>query len=548
MTAPDDFNGYRTHFCSVSPSRVSMPWREAAITTALLFTTSLAGCAALDAHSETAATPAESSEVTPTGRTVELDAWAENVEQELWRGFTGKFWAFCFEPRPGSEDAVEYVRPGEKCSVPGPTIRVDQGDRVVVNFRNPHDFPHTIHWHGQLVPNDADGVPGVTQDTVTPGNEYRYEFLAKREGSLMYHCHVDTQHHVFMGLYGAFIVEPQDKSHEPEVDRDVYLMLSHANRTMMDAKAGGHHGGTSGMDHGGGGMSSGEPGKQNGAFDPEFDVYMINGRSFPLTVEDPASFVKVREGERVRMRLANIGYLAETMHLHGHDMLVTHKDGLPLPDPYYVDTLPILPGERYDVVIEANNPGKWVFHTHYPTHVSNDHQYPGGMLTQFVYEGHEDQKFQAELPGGQPGGGMGGHEGMAGMGMNDAPPEMEMFTYRQREEGNVTAVDYRERFTFPVESTYANRLTINATLTQATQVDELTLTLRSAQGEVLSERTLSAAAPAATLEVDEFPDVGDYVVELSGRGVGASFRIEIAVEYVRPVSQGAEPSGGGGHH
>src|SRR5207244_4171804 len=110
-------------------------------------------------------------------------------------GLKANLWAFCAEPVDPSDQysaaAVEAFTPlpGDaphlspdlrgKCSVPGPTLRVHQGDRVIVEFAHSHFHPHTIHWHGQYVPNDMDGVPGETQAAVPSGGSITYDFIAK---------------------------------------------------------------------------------------------------------------------------------------------------------------------------------------------------------------------------------------------------------------------------------------------------------------------------------------------------------------------------------
>lgn len=83
------------------------------------------------------------------------------------------------------------------------------------------------------------------------------------------------------------------------------------------------------------------------------------------------------------------------MHIHGHSMLVTHRDGYELSAPFRVDTLGIMPGERYDVLVEADNPGFWVFHDHVGLSVMNDDQAPGGMFTMIGYQGFLDQQWDA---------------------------------------------------------------------------------------------------------------------------------------------------------
>jgi FtsP/CotA-like multicopper oxidase with cupredoxin domain len=92
--------------------------------------------------------------------------------------------------------------------VPGPELRVKQGDRIRVTLVNRLPASTTIHWHGYPLPNAEDGVAGLTQNAIEPGRSYTYEFVASIPGTYWYHAHQDTEHQVPMGLYGALVVEP----------------------------------------------------------------------------------------------------------------------------------------------------------------------------------------------------------------------------------------------------------------------------------------------------------------------------------------------------
>src|SRR5688572_5997189 len=192
-----------------------------------------------------------------TGKTVHLKAQVVDYDAELYPGLNAWLWAFCFAPVDPNDaysaNAIEgwtwlagdkavdsagnpLPEGTGKCSVPGPTLRVRQGDRVIVEFENRHFHPHTIHWHGQFVEWNSDGAPGVSQDSVVSGAAFTYDFIASRAGSLWYHCHVDTQFHVQQGLYGMIIVEPQDKTYEPkDIDAEHVMILSTANRNTVEA-------------------------------------------------------------------------------------------------------------------------------------------------------------------------------------------------------------------------------------------------------------------------------------------------------------------------
>lgn len=221
--------------------------------------------------------------------------------------------------------------------VPGPTLRVTEGDRVRILFKNELKESTAIHFHGVLVPNSMDGVPYITQPPVKPGGTFTYEFVARNPGSHMYHSHHAAQRQVPMGLLGAFIIEPKNKSAEPKVSQDVVIVVN------------------------------------DGPL-----AYTINGKGFPAT--EP---VVAKPGEWIRIRLMNEGLLIHPMHLHGMPMKVIAKDGYPVPQPYVVDTLNIAPGERLDVLVHATEAGVWAFHCHILNHVESDHGMHG-MVTALI--------------------------------------------------------------------------------------------------------------------------------------------------------------------
>lgn len=353
---------------------------------------------------------------------------------------------FTLEVRPGTSDtialyemndggdmrvvAMGFMTPDQDTlTVPNPEIRVREGDTVRLRLINNNPLPHTIHLHGGLVDWEMDGVPFLNQMPVEQGQEFLYVFEDLKAGTYFYHCHVDTAHHVDLGMYGAFVVEEHEPQHD--ADREYVLMLDewdnchvHGNldpvensennaaiferqecmqRFLTDNVAQNQAASpvTQQLCDAGpppeirealGCDSHGDPPPgttprgwwpmSHPVYAPEYNTYLINGKAFPDT--EP---IVGREGERIRLRLVNVGEQMHSMHLHGHSMLVTHRDGYALPDPFRVDTLGIMPGERYDVVIALDNPGLWLFHDHVSLHMMNDHQDPGGMATCIAYQG-----------------------------------------------------------------------------------------------------------------------------------------------------------------
>lgn len=267
------------------------------------------------------------------------------------------------------EEVTEHVAPDLDYKVfafdgqvPGPLIHVKQGDDLIVHVTNNTTLPHTIHWHGthQMDSWQNDGVPGVTQEAIQPGDTFTYKFNADRPGTLWYHCHVNVNEHVgIRGMWGPMIVDPKDPIPiEKTVTKDVIMMLS-----SWESKNGEKYG------------------EGSTPYEVE-DYFSINGKSFPLTQP-----IRVKKGDVVRVRFIGAGGEFHEMHSHGHDMLITHKDGLPLTNPYWVDTILVGPGERYDAIITMNNPGRFIFHDHIDHHVTARGKHPGGPITVIEYDG-----------------------------------------------------------------------------------------------------------------------------------------------------------------
>jgi FtsP/CotA-like multicopper oxidase with cupredoxin domain len=236
--------------------------------------------------------------------------------------------------------------------VPGPEIRVREGDIIRVVLTNHLPDGTTIHWHGLPVPNAMDGVPEVTQKPVMPGETFVYQFEARLAGSYIYHSHVSYQ--LDQGLYGPLIIEP---SHPREVyDREFTLLLE--DWVMKD------EGGIAdtkrrppmgmmmrGMMRRRGRLSTrGRP-----LLEPVYDGYAVNGRVYPTMKP-----LIVNKGDRVKLRLLNPSSASiYDLQLAGHSLTITHVDANPI-KPVETDVLRIGMGERYDAEFVANNPGHWL--------------------------------------------------------------------------------------------------------------------------------------------------------------------------------------------
>jgi FtsP/CotA-like multicopper oxidase with cupredoxin domain len=243
--------------------------------------------------------------------------------------------------------------------IPGPEIRLKEGERVRIVLKNMLQEPTTIHWHGVDVPARMDGVPQISQTPVAPGGTFIYEFEARPSGTRWYHTHAQEHRQLDLGLYAPLVIEPA----RPDAfafDREYTLVLDDwvtgTGRPLprtQEGTAGGRGRMAEMMRRmmGRGGMG----GMRASGDTPAYDIMTINGKAYPATRP-----LAVRKGERVRLRLIN----ASSDHTHvirlaGHTLTVTHTDGNPLTQGVPVEAVSIAPGERYDVLFVANRPGAW---------------------------------------------------------------------------------------------------------------------------------------------------------------------------------------------
>jgi len=233
---------------------------------------------------------------------------------------------------------------GYNATWPGPRLSVTEGDRVRAIFTNKLHESTGVHFHGQRLPNNMDGVPHITQDPIQPGDSFTYEFVARTPGSHMYHSHHNATDQVGRGLLGAFIVEPKD----PAKRYDRLYGVSQDIVWISNDSLGG---------------------------------FTINGRGFPATTPIVATL-----GDRIAIRFMNEGSMMHPWHLHGMPMRVVARDGYPLGSAAFTcDTLGVNPGERWDVIIDCEEPGAWAFHCHILPHVEGaDGMF--GMVTALVVQ------------------------------------------------------------------------------------------------------------------------------------------------------------------
>jgi FtsP/CotA-like multicopper oxidase with cupredoxin domain len=226
---------------------------------------------------------------------------------------------------------------------PGPRIQVTEGDRIRAIFKNNLPESTGIHFHGQELPNNMDGVPLITQDPIKPGDSFTYEFTAKTTGSHMYHSHHNATDQVGRGLLGAFIVQPKNPADRYERKYNVTQDIIWISNDSLGG-------------------------------------FTINGRGFPATTP-----IVAKLGDTIAIRFMNEGSMMHPWHLHGQPFHVVARDGYPLAAPFYCDTLGVNPGERWDVIIECKALGAWAFHCHILPHAEGTNGM-FGMVTALVVQ------------------------------------------------------------------------------------------------------------------------------------------------------------------
>jgi FtsP/CotA-like multicopper oxidase with cupredoxin domain len=266
---------------------------------------------------------------------------------------------------------------------PGPTLEAVEGDHLRIYVTNRLPAPTTVHWHGILLPAGMDGVTGLSQAPIQPGETFMYEFKLNQYGTYMYHSHFDEMTQQGLGMMGMFIIHPR-KPVGPKIDRDFAIMLSEWAI---------------------------EPGtrRPNTLEMTDFNVLTMNSRAFPGTAP-----LVVQKNQRVRIRFGNLGAMHHhPIHLHGFTFRITETDGGPVPESaqWPGNTVLVTVGATRAVEFVADAPGDWAMHCHMTHHAMNQmgHDVPN-MIG--VDAGGLDSQVRSVLPGYMT---MGQH-GMGGMG------------------------------------------------------------------------------------------------------------------------------------
>jgi len=239
-------------------------------------------------------------------------------------------------------------------TVPSPVIEANQGSNVAVTLNvSMMSSPHTIHFHGLDVNQQNDGVP-ATSFEVNGGSSYTYRFTAPHAGTYMYHCHVDTNQHFEMGMFGTVIIRPSDGStnriwnNGPTFDKEYIWQLT----TFDSSWHSGGGGGMGGMGGGGGGT-----GPQFARYRP--DYFMINGRDGTNARTDSTTAITAGAGQRVLVRVQGTSNMPGIVNMGGLPFEVVASDGRPLAQSYTTTELLCCAGERYDIILTMPSSGQY---------------------------------------------------------------------------------------------------------------------------------------------------------------------------------------------
>ncbi len=263
-----------------------------------------------------------------------------------WKVIDGvKVYHLVAEPVPTHEFAPGLVANcwGYNGQTHGPTIEAVEGDRVRIYVTNKLPAPTSVHWHGILLPNGMDGVAGLNQKAIKPGETFKYEFTLRQHGTHMYHSHHDEMTQMALGMMGLFVIHPRNPK-GPRPDRDFAILLS---EWRID-------------------VGSGRPNPNEMT---DFNLFTFNAKAFPGTAPLVAKL-----GDRVRIRLSNLSAMDHhPIHLHGYQFKITETDGGQIAESaQQVETTALVQvGSTRTFDFVADEPGDWAMHCHMTHHVMN---------------------------------------------------------------------------------------------------------------------------------------------------------------------------------
>jgi len=331
------------------------------------------------------------------------------------------FWAFAPKSVGMATEDLVSLKAQPSLRMPSPTIRVEQGDRVKITLENTHYLPHTIHLHGVDHPfqkedgEGNDGVPHNSEMEVMPGESRTYEMRLRHAGTMFYHCHVQTQSHVLMGLNGMIVVEENRPNNWLQTLNIGAGQVRHPSVAVRERYSREYDMVYQDVDYDMHNIikTSNDPRVISRRLHQTFNVtqrmpeaFLLNGRSSPYTLRE--SLVVVKENERVKMRVLNSGSESVFLHPHGHKVIQTALDGVDLAPAARIqrDVVLIGPAQRVDLELAAVNdglnsygPGAWMMHDHREQAVTTNGIDMGGNMGMIVYEQFLDENGMPKMAG-----------------------------------------------------------------------------------------------------------------------------------------------------
>lgn len=382
---------------------------------------------------------------------VELNGHSPDIPEPLPAFFIGPgiqpgFWVFAPKISGMATKNSETIEANELLRVPSPVIRVEQGDTVQVILENTHYFPHTIHFHGVDHPyshhegHGNDGVPETSELPVMPGESRTYEFSQfaeagfhtghgevmpgtsrtfemspRQPGTMFYHCHVQPQHHIHMGLQGMFVVEENRPNnwvqtlnigaghvrHPSVAVREKYAREYDLHFQDVDSRLNDII------------KTSNDPRLIEKAMNRQYNItnrranyFLFNGRLFPYTFRE--SLVVVEPNEKVKLRVLSGGEEGLSLHPHGHKVTITHYDGVehnPLAQ-ITRDVVWLSMAQRVDLELNtvddglhSSGEGVWILHDHKERAFTTNGIHPGGSASAIVYKSYLDEHGWPKMQG-----------------------------------------------------------------------------------------------------------------------------------------------------
>ncbi|MEH6503370.1 MAG: multicopper oxidase domain-containing protein [Cycloclasticus sp.] len=335
---------------------------------------------------------------------------------EIAPGITPGAWVFAPKSRGMATVNRVDLTANHLLRLPSAPIRVEEGDNVTLILENTHYFPHTIHLHGvDHTYSNNDGVPQTSEKMTMPGEQHIYKIKPRHAGTMMYHCHVQVQVHMMMGLQGLFIVEENKPNnwlqtfnvgagkvrkpsvgvlegyeqeydlHYQGIDTSLNNLIQTSNDPRQLAK------------------------KMNRLYDitdGTDDYFMLNGRSFPYTLRE--SLITVEPNQHTKLRVLNGTPEMLALHTHGHKATITAYDGVDVNPLAQItrDVYDVAPAQRIDLDLYTKDDGLhsygegvWLMHDHAERAITTDGIAPGGNISQIVYRKYLNKNAMASGEG-----------------------------------------------------------------------------------------------------------------------------------------------------